>query len=135
MAMPTLGITALYAGLTALLLIYTSVKVTLARVKHKINAGDGGNADLLSVIRTQGNLIEYAPMAIILMALLEVGGTAHWLLHTLGIVFVVGRLIHASVNVTAKPGAARGIGATLSWVMIVAGGVLAIGMWQGMMVK
>lgn len=135
MTMPNLGITALYAGLTGLLLVYTSIRVTMARVKYKVNAGDGGVPEMLGAIRTQGNLIEYAPMALILMALLEVGGTAPWVLHVLGIAFFVGRLIHASVNITAKPGAARGIGATVSWVVIVAGGVLAIAMSRGMLIK
>jgi hypothetical protein len=44
-------------------------------------------------------------------------------------------LIHASVNIAAKPGAARGIGATLTWVMIVAGGILTIAMSGGILVK
>lgn len=135
MTLPNLAITALYAGLTALLLIYTSIRVTVSRVKLKVNLGDGGKPEMLSVMRTQANLVEYASMTLILLALLELGGTATWLLHTLGIAFIVARLIHVTVDLGAKPGAARGIGATLTWVVIVVGGILAIAMSRGILVK
>lgn len=130
-----LNITAIYAGLTALLLVFLSVRVTMARVKYKVDLGDGGKMEMLRVIRQQGNLAEYAPMALILIALLELGGSAPWLLHTLGIVFIVARAIHASVDLSQKPGLRRGVGATATWVVILAGGVLVLAMSQGMIVK
>ena len=129
-------ITPVYAGLTALLLVCTSIFVTMGRVKYKVNLGDGGNAALLLRIRVQGNLVEYAPLALILMGLLEMGGTAAWVLHTLGIAFIAGRLLHAfAVYQGPKPGAARGIGTTATWLVILAGGVLALGLSQGMVLK
>lgn len=130
-----LTITAIYAGLTALLLVYTSVRVTMARAKYKVFLGDGGKKEMLQVIRIQGNLIEYAPMALILIALLELGGTVPWLLHTLGIVFIVARLIHVTVNLASPASKTRAIAATVTWLVILAGGVLALAMTQGLVVK
>jgi uncharacterized protein len=130
-----LTVTSLYAGIAALLLVVVSILVTAARVKHKVNIGDGGKPEMLTAIRRQGNLVEYAPMTIILMALLELGGTAPWLLHVLGIAFIVGRLMHASVDLSARPGALRGIGTTVTWIVIAAGGVLTILLTAGISVK
>jgi uncharacterized membrane protein YecN with MAPEG domain len=130
-----LNITAIYAGLTALLLVFLSIRVTVARAKNKVELGDGGKPEMLRAIRLQGNLIEYAPMALILMALLELGGTAPWVLHAMGIVFIVARLIHATVDLSQKVGLRRGVGATATWVVVLAGGVLVLAMSQGMIVK
>ena len=130
-----LNITAIYAGLTALLLVILSIRVTMARVKYKVDLGDGGKPEMLRTIRLQGNLIEYAPMALILIALLELGGSAGWLLHTLGLVFILARVLHASVDLSQKPGLRRGLGATATWIVILAGGVLVLAMSQGMIVK
>jgi uncharacterized membrane protein YecN with MAPEG domain len=136
MTIAHLTITALYAGLTALLLVCTSIFVTMGRVKYKVNLGDGGNAAMLQRIRVQGNLVEYAPTALILMGLLEMGGTAAWVLHTLGIALIVGRLLHAyAIYQGPKPGAARGIGTTATWLVILAGGVLSLAMTQGWLLK
>jgi len=135
MSMANLNITAIYAGLTALLLVILSVRVTMARAKNKVELGDGGKPEMLRIIRLQGNLIEYAPMALILIALLELGGSAAWVLHTLGIAFIVARVIHATVDLSAKTGPRRIVGATATWVVVLAGGVLVLAMSQGMIVK
>jgi hypothetical protein len=136
--MPTfpLGITSLYTGLMALLLVIVSVNVTLGRVKFKVDLGDGGKPEMLQRIRVQGNLVEYTPIALILMGLLEMAGTAAWMLHTLGIVLIVGRVAHAiALSRSSGPTALRGIGATATWIMIAAGGLLTLGMTQGWLVK
>ena len=45
--------------------------------------------------RAQGNFAEYAPLALILMALAEIQGLAPILLHALGIALLAGRILHA----------------------------------------
>ena len=131
-----LAITALYAGLLAIMIVIASVLVTMARAKHKVDFGDGGIMTLMQRIRVQGNLVEYAPIALILLGLLEAAGTASWLLHTLGIVLLVARLAHAwGVYSNPKPGAGRAIGATATWIVILVAGILAIAVSRGMLVK
>ena len=45
-------------------------------------------------IRGHGNLVEYAPLFLILMLVLELGGTSQNQLYLSGVIFTVGRLIH-----------------------------------------
>jgi uncharacterized protein len=127
-----LTIAPLYAGLTALLLVVLSIRVTVNRAKHKVNIGDGGKVEMMRVIRTQANLAEYAPTLLILLTLLELGGEAHWVLHALGIVFIVGRLLHVTADLSQKPGMGRIVGGTLTWIVILVGGILALGLAAGM---
>jgi uncharacterized membrane protein YecN with MAPEG domain len=49
---------------------------------------------LQRAIRAQGNLTEYAPMMLILLYLLEVNGAGTATLHSLGLSFLIGRLMH-----------------------------------------
>jgi uncharacterized membrane protein YecN with MAPEG domain len=54
----------------------------------------------------------------------------------LGIAFFVGRLMHGWViGKTEVPRAGRGIGVTLSWIVIAVAGVLLLGVTQGWIVK
>ena len=129
------AITALYAGLLGVMIVITSVLVTMARVKHKVDFGDGGNIAVTQRVRVQGNLIEYVPIALILLGIIEAAGSASWLLHTLGVVLILARLSHAwGIYSNPKPGAGRGVGATATWLVILVAGVLAIGASRGMVV-
>ena len=56
-----LPVTALYAGLMALLLLVLSIRVSQTRGKLGISLGGGGDAVMERRIRAQANLIEYAP--------------------------------------------------------------------------
>jgi uncharacterized protein len=112
-------ITALYAGLLALLLLVLSFRVVAVRRATAIGLGDGGNALLLSRIRIHGHFTEYVPLALLLMLILEVNGTSPSFLHGLGIALVVGRLAHAqglTQGVGANPG--RLVGNLLTWGVI-----------------
>ena len=50
-----MAITALYAGLAALLLVFLSWRVVQARQRAGVPLGDGGDAVLTQRIRVQGN--------------------------------------------------------------------------------
>ncbi|MBL25704.1 MAG: hypothetical protein CMM48_17615 [Rhodospirillaceae bacterium] len=89
-----LEITGLYAAILAILLVAASINVIRNRVKNEVDLGDGGKGVMLRAIRAQGNFIEYVPMALILMLLLELNRESATLLHGLGITLVVGRLLH-----------------------------------------
>lgn len=88
-------ITPIYAALLTLLLIVLSARVILARRRIGASLGDKGDAPLEKAIRAQGNLTEYAPFGLILMALLELQSAPALPLHGLGLLLVVGRLTHA----------------------------------------
>ena len=50
--------------------------------------------DLERAIRGHGNLIEYAPLFLILMLALELSDASKTLLYVFGIIFTLGRLMH-----------------------------------------
>ena len=62
-------ITAIYAGLLGLILLGLSIKVIGERRRTGIAIGDGDNALLRRRMRVQANFCEYAPIAVVLIAL------------------------------------------------------------------
>ncbi|WP_224823298.1 MAPEG family protein [Cognatishimia sp. MH4019] len=90
-----LGITALYAGLIALVFLVLSFRVIGYRRSNQIGLGDAGDKSLLKRIRAQANCAEYAPIGLILLALVEAQGAPGWVVHGLGITLLLGRVAHA----------------------------------------
>ena len=88
-------VTPLYAGLLGLTLLVLSVLVIRQRVRVKLALGLGEDLMLLRASRAQGNFVEYAPLLLVMLLALELGGTPFWLLHGIGLAVVGGRLSHA----------------------------------------
>ena len=118
-------ITTIYASILGLLLIYLSARVSANRRRARVSLGLGEDKGLERACRAQGNFIEYVPMAVILLLLLEQELIDGWLLHTLGISLVLGRILHAW-GLAQKRSVNRGRwwGAALTWFMIVATSLL-----------
>jgi uncharacterized membrane protein YecN with MAPEG domain len=77
------------------------------RLKHRVDRGDGGFADLHQAIRAQGNFIEQAPIMLILLGLIEGMGSRAIVVHILGIAIVVSRLA-SSWGLSQSLGVTRG---------------------------
>lgn len=88
-------ITGLYAGLVGLLLVVLYARVSQRRLAMKIGAGTGGDAELEQRVRAHANLVENAPLALILLLLVEQQGAAPVVVHAFGVAFVVSRVLHA----------------------------------------
>jgi uncharacterized protein len=109
-------ITALYAGLLALVSIGVSFPAGSLRGKLGVSVGDGGNKDLQLAMRRHANFVEYVPLALILIALLELNGVATRTLHILGAGLVIARLAHATgfkADSIKSPGRLIGAGGTV----------------------
>ena len=114
-----LSVTTLYAAILALIIVALGINVTVHRVKLHVSLGDGGNPQMLRMIRLHGNAIEYLPLSLILMALYELNGGLHWVLHVIGIALIAGRLIQtAAMWGTEIPKPGRGIGQATTWASI-----------------
>jgi hypothetical protein len=88
-------ITALYACVLAVLLVWLAIQVIKQRRVNKVAYADGG-VEALKIVRTaQSNASEYVPITLILMALLEFNGAKPVWIHLTGVIFVIGRIIHA----------------------------------------
>lgn len=95
-------ITALYAALLGLLMMWLSVQVIKQRRKNKIAYADGGVEDLQVARSAQGNGVDNIPIGLILLALLEFNGANVLIIHGLGVLFIVGRVIHARAILDKK---------------------------------
>ena len=123
----SVSITAIYAGVLALIIVALGINVTVHRAKLSVPLGDGGKPQMLRMIRLHGNACEYIPLALLLMLAYELNGGMHIALHAAGIALVAGRLIQTwAMWPTEIPGAGRGIGQTLTWLTIAALAVLNI---------
>ncbi|HAO26266.1 MULTISPECIES: MAPEG family protein [unclassified Methylophaga] len=89
-------ITGIYAALAALMVVTLARNVIGLRRQHKVALGDGGHQDLLAAIRAHANAIEYLPIGLLLLLLLELSQGPAWLIHSLGSLFIIGRMIHAN---------------------------------------
>ena len=94
--MLSLPATSLTAAIFALLLVALGLQVSIRRVKlGGVSFGDADDMHLRRRIRAHGNFIEYAPLALLCTALLEVQGAPHLLVVALASSFVATRVLHA----------------------------------------
>lgn len=118
-------VTPLYSGLLALLLVVLSVRVIAFRRSERVNLGHAGHPGLERRIRAQANLTEYAPLALILIGILELSGFPPIVLHALGAVLLVGRLLHGwALSFTDGTPSARVGGMVLTFTAIGLGAAL-----------
>jgi uncharacterized protein len=125
--MTTPKITLQFASLHGLLLIVLLARVVLRRRDLKIGISDGGDERLERRIRVHANFIENVPIALTLMALLELSGLAAPWLWSLGAVLLIARVLH-SIGLSRSGGSSFGRlwGTLLTWVVLVAMAVLGI---------
>lgn len=87
-------ITLISASFLGLLLVYLSYNVSKNRLRTKVDMGTGDDDGLMAASRAQGNLIEYAPMGLILIGLLEYSRVSWYLVMAVAVALVVGRYMH-----------------------------------------
>ena len=105
-------VTALYAGLLGLIAVGVAFPPGMMRGKLNISVGDGGNPALLLAMRRHANFAEWVPLALILIALLELNGVSPRAIHVLGAALVVARLLHAvGLKSDTVQNVGRGLGA------------------------
>ena len=112
---------ALWTGLHLILLLVLSVLVTRQRRKHHIEIGDGGVPALNQAIRAFGNAAEYVPAALVGLGVLALVGAMPLLIHPIGFLLFVGRIMHA-VGLSRSTGVSwlRTAGVLATWIAYVA---------------
>src|SRR5690606_14670185 len=90
-----LPITLTITGAAALLNVWLGWRCGQVRTREKILIGDGGNPLLIARMRAHANFVEYTPIVLILIGLIELAeGTSPWL-WAVGVVYVLARICHA----------------------------------------
>ena len=121
-------VTALYAGLLALVYVILSGWVIRVRVTQKVLAGDKGDPVMANAMRVHANFAEYVPLALILLLLAEMQGAPSWALHLLGVALLVSRVMHALGMATLRhKSPLRGGGALLTFLVLFLGAAANIG--------
>ena len=82
------------AAAAALINLWLGIRVSQLRLRENIWVGDGGNSRLVARMRAQLNFAEYAPIVLVLIALVELTGAARSYLWVAALVFIIARICH-----------------------------------------
>ena len=124
------SITAAYLGILALLYFVLGLQVSRLRRGDKVVFGDGGNIKLRSAIRAHANFVEYVPVIVLMVAMLEMSGLPAMRVHLLMGGLLVARLLHP-LGMYVGPRTlqfqiCRVGGITLNWLVLVVAAVLLL---------
>jgi len=120
-------ILALYAGLNILLNLVLAYRVSGNRVRAKVMTGTGDDTKLYNASRAHITNVEYAPIGLIGLAVLTMLASSLWLLHAVGILLTLGRLLHAiGVSRTSDSSPPRLLGTLLTWVALLIAGLACL---------
>ncbi len=111
-------VTALYAALLTVVMIWLAIEVIKQRRINLVAHADGGVESLQIARSAQSNAMDYIPITVILMGLLEVNGAGVWLIHVIGVAFILGRVIHAK-GILAKNFKGRKVGMVLTLICMI----------------
>jgi uncharacterized protein len=124
--MQTIHITLLFVGILAILQCVLTAMVIARRLKAKVSLLDGGDKLLTARMRAHGNFTETVPIALIMMAFLEMRGIPGAWLWVIGISLTFGRVLHAVGLTTRKSTWGRLIGMGLTVAVISLQGVACV---------
>lgn len=114
------------AAAAAIINIWLSLRIGRVRMGAKIIHGDGGNDQLMRRMRAQANFIENTPLALILIAAIEISGKGGvWLAPVAGI-FILGRVAHGLGMDSAGPTRLRTIGALCTMLVLLGLAITAV---------
>ena len=99
----SLPVTAVFAGLLALWLIFLQTRVIAFRRARRVSLGAGGHDEGSRLIRAHGNAAETIPIFLILLGLSEGLGAPGWVVALLGAAFLAGRVLHGLQFVLDRP--------------------------------
>lgn len=116
-------VSAIYIALAAFLIIWLSLHVIKVRRKHQISIGDEGNMELKTAMAAQANAVEFLPIGLLLLFVLESNQASVWIIHAAGLLLLIGRLVHAR-SLLADDLKGRVLGMKITINVIIALGVL-----------
>ena len=115
----TLPITLTIAAAAVLINIWLGTRVSRLRFRDKVSIGDAGNQAIACRMRAQANFIEYTPLFLILLALIELSQGSRTWLWGVAILFILGRLVHPFGMDRPAPNKLRVIGIVVTWAVLV----------------
>ena len=125
----SLTITPIYAGVLALMFVVLSFRVIGRRRAAQVRVGDGSDILLQRRLRVHGNFAEYVPIALVLMLLLELQGKSDIVIHVVGALLIIGRVMHA-IGLGREPDLmrCRVLGMVLTFIALIVGAFANLGL-------
>ena len=112
------------AGLLGLLVVVLAVNVGIMRGRKKINLGDGGDPEMIAAIRAHANLIEFAPLCLLLIYVAS-DFYGFWTTAALSALFLLARVLHAGGMLGVIP-QGRFLGATGTTVVLAVTSIMLV---------
>jgi len=94
--MATLTVTSLFAGILALIYVVLSVRIIQLRWRHRVGIGTNKVEELQRAVPAHGNFIEYVPLMLLMLALIEFSGVGSAWIYGLGGALTIARIAHAA---------------------------------------
>ena len=120
-------VSAFYAALLVLVQVALTVNVVRFRRAQKVSLGtEKGDESLVKAVRAHGNFIETVPAALIIIVLAELQGAPLWSIHSLGMLLLIGRGLHAHAILKCPNsyGITRPVGMALSLSVLILGALV-----------
>lgn len=114
---------AIYVGLNGLILLWLMMEVGLVRGRVKVLIGDGGNFELIRVMRGQANFVETVPYCLIILLVMALMGTPVWVIHLFGLPLTISRILHGLHFAGRGPKLFRMIGASVTMLVLLLGSI------------
>ncbi|MGZ3341723.1 MAG: MAPEG family protein [Croceibacterium sp.] len=112
------------AGLLGLLAAVLTINVGIMRGRKKINLGDGGDPEMIAAIRAHANLIEFAPLCLLLIYVAS-DFYGFWTTAALSALFLLARVLHAGGMLGIIP-QGRFLGATGTTLILVVTSIMLV---------
>ena len=107
-----------------LLAVVLTVNVGIMRGRKKINLGDGGDPEMIAAIRAHANLIEFAPLCLLLIYVAS-DFYGFWTTAALSALFLLARVLHAGGMLGVIP-QGRFLGATGTTLVLAATSIMLV---------
>ncbi len=123
----TPSVTILYAGIFGLLLLVLSLNIFREYIRLAINSQSRNEELWRRAERAQHSFVEFVPMCLLLMFLIEVHGAPTPVLHSLGIMLLIARVLHAyGVGKDSAANVMRIIGTQTTYLILMISSLAAV---------
>lgn len=123
-SLPILGV---YAGINILINLFLAYRVSANRLRSNVVTGTGSDEKLYNASRAHVTNVEYTPIALVGLIVLNVLGASIYVMHLVGLTLTIGRILHAiGVSRTSESTPPRLIGTLLTWTSLLVAGIACL---------
>jgi len=91
----TLPITSVFIALFIAMAFVLTLRAISGRGAMKVSVGDGGEEEMVRLMRAHSNFVETVPLVLVGMVAMELNNAPSWWLITVGAIFLLSRISHA----------------------------------------